>query len=171
MSQASAQMTIPAFTTLAGPVRNANGSMVYAYRIGLSNPYAWVASGAVKASPAEVLPAALDARYDPTTFADCDTGATFRTTSAAGLPPSSNRATVRSYEPGKVLIDLVTPATAGRCSPPENYYPGWTATLGSSPLRVSRVNYNLIGVELPAGAQHIEASSTIPTMESERWSR
>lgn len=159
MSQASAQMRIPAFITLAGPVRNANGSMVYAYRIGLSDPFAWVASGAVKASPEQALPTVLDPRYDPTTVAIVDTGTTFQTTSGTGLAPSLNRATVRSYEAGKVSIDLVTPATAGSVLVlSENYYPGWTATSGSSRLRVSRVNNNLIGVELPPGAQHIEAS-------------
>jgi hypothetical protein len=159
MSQASGEMTIPAFTTLAGPVRNANGSTVYAYRIGLSGPFAWVASGAVKASPEQALPTVLDPRYDPTTFAIVDTGTTFQTTSAASRAPSSNRATVSSYEAGKISIDLVAPATAGSVLVlSENYYPGWRATSGSSPLRVSRVNYNLIGVELPAGAQHIEAS-------------
>jgi hypothetical protein len=159
MSEASAQMKVPAFTTLAGPARNANGSTVYAYRIGLSDPFAWVATGAVKASPEQALPTVLDPRYDPATFAIVDTGTTFQTTSAASLAPSSNRATVRSYEAGKVSIDLVTPAAAGSLLVlSENYYPGWTATSGSSPLRVSRVNYNLIGVELPAGAQHIDAS-------------
>jgi hypothetical protein len=159
MSQASAQMTIPAFIPLAGPVRNANGSTVYAYRIGLSDPFAWVASGAVKASPEQALPTVLDARYDPTAFAIVDTGTTFKTTSVASVAPSANRATVRSYEAGKVSIDLVTPATAGSLLVlSENYYPGWTATSGSSPLRLSRINYNLIGIELPAGVQHIEAS-------------
>ena len=159
MSQATAQMTIPAFTTLAGPVRNANGSTVYAYRIGLVDPFAWVASGAVKASPEEVLPAVLSPRYDPTTFAIVDTGTTFVPTSAASPDPSANRATIRSYDAGKISIDLVAPATAGSVLVlSENYYPGWRATSGSSPLPVSRVNYNLIGVELPAGAQHIEAS-------------
>jgi hypothetical protein len=167
MSQASAQMTLPAFTALAGPVRNANGSTVYAYRIGSSNPFAWVASGATKASPEQALPTVLDPRYDPTTFAIVDTGTTFQTTSTAGVAPSSNRATVRSYEAGKVSIDLVTPATAGSVLVlSENYYPGWSATSGSSPLRVSRVNYNLIGVELPAGVQHIEASFYDPTYGS-----
>jgi hypothetical protein len=113
----------------------------------------------VKASPEQVLPTVLDARYDPTTFAIVDTGTTFQTTPATGLAPSSNRATVTSYEAGKVSIDLVAPATAGSLLVlSENYYPGWTAKSGSSPLRVSRVNYNLIGVELPAGAQHIETS-------------
>jgi len=159
MSQASAQMSLPAFTALAGPVRNANGSTVYAYRIGISNPFAWVASGATKASPEQVLPTVLDSRYDPTTLAIVDTGTTFQTISVANVAPSLNRATVRFYEAGTVSIDLVRPATAASVLVlSENYYPGWSATSGSSPLRVSRVNYNLIGVELPAGAQHIEAS-------------
>jgi hypothetical protein len=159
MSQASAQMSVPAFTKLAGPVRNANGSMVYAYRIGLADPFAWVASGVVKASPEQVLPTMLDPRYDPTTVAIVDTGTTFRAEPATRFAPSSNRATVTSYEAGKVAIDLVEPATAGSVLVlSENYYPGWTATSGTSSLRVSRINYNLLGVELPVGAQHIAVS-------------
>jgi hypothetical protein len=159
MSQASTQMSIPAFSTLAGPVRNANGSTVYAYRIGLSEPFAWVSSGAVKATPEQALPTVLDQRYDPTAFAIVDTGTTFRATSAGNLAPSSNRATVKAYEAGKIAIDLATPATAGSLLVlSENYYPGWTATSGSAPLHVGRVNYNLVGVELPTGAQHVEAS-------------
>jgi hypothetical protein len=159
MSQAGAEMRLPAFTTLAGPVRNANGSMVYAYRIEAPGPFAWVAGGAVKASPEQVLPTVLDPRYDPTTLAIVDTGSTFETTSVAGATPSSNRATVKSYEAGSFSIDLVSPAAPGSVLVvSENYYPGWTARSGSSSLRVSRVNYNLLGVALPAGTQHVDGS-------------
>ena len=38
----------------------------------------------------------------------------------------------------------------------ENYYPGWRATVDGKPATVSRANYNLIGVPLPAGARRIE---------------
>ena len=44
----------------------------------------------------------------------------------------------------------------------ETYYPGWSATSGSAALPVSRVNYNLIGVALPAGTQHVELSFADP---------
>ena len=77
---------------------------------------------------------------------------------------SSNRATVRAYEAGNVSIVLAAPAATGSVLVlSENYYPGWTAMSGAAPLRVSRVNYNLIGIELPAGAQHVEAWFFDPT--------
>ena len=157
LAQASAQMGLPPFTKLAGPARNVNGSMVYAYRMAAANPYAWVASGAVSAQPEQVLPTVLDPRYDPRVAAIVDTGAAIQGGAVAGLAPSPNHASVKAYEPGRVSIDLAAPA-AGKSVLvlSENYYPGWSATAGSTPLTVSRVNYNLIGVELPAGTQHVD---------------
>jgi hypothetical protein len=164
LSTASTQMALPPFTRLAGPVRNANGSMVYAYRMGGSHPYAWVASGAVKAAPEQVLPTVLDPRYDPTVAAIVDTGTAIQGVPATSLSPSPNRATVKSYDAGKVSIDLASPATPGSMLiASENFYPGWTAMSGSTPLTVSRVNYNLIGIELPAGTRQVELSFDDPT--------
>jgi hypothetical protein len=163
LAQASAQMAFPPFTTLAGPARNANGSMVYAYRMGAPNPYAWVASRAVKADPAQVLPTVLDPRFDPRMAAIVDTGSTFEVGAATGLVASTNAATVRSYEPGKVSIDLATPALAGSVLVlSENFYPGWTASAGTASLPVSRVNYNLIGVALQPGTQHVDVTFADP---------
>jgi hypothetical protein len=150
-------MALPPFTRLAGPVRNANGSMVFAYRIGALNPYAWVAGSAVTASPEQVLPTVLDARFDPTLAAIVDTGGSIQGGATTGLAASTNRASVKSYLPGQVSIDLAAPSTAGSVLVlSENYYPGWSAMAGSSSLPVSRVNYNLIGVGLPAGLQHVD---------------
>jgi hypothetical protein len=163
LGQAAAQMGLPPFTTLAGPVRNANGSMVFAYRMGAPNPYAWVAGAAVQAEPQQVLPTVLDPRFDPTTAAVVDTGASIKGGGTTGLSPSANSATVKGYEPGKVSVDLARPAQAGNVLVlSENYYPGWAATSGTTSLTVSRVNYNLIGVELPAGTQHVELSFADP---------
>ena len=163
LAQGTAQMGIPPFTRLAGPVRNANGSMVFAYRLGAPNPYAWVAGGVVRAEPQQVLPTVLDPRFDPALAALVDTGAAIQGGAVSGLTPAASKATVKSYEPGKVSIDLAAPATAGNVLVlSENYYPGWTATNGSAPLTVSRVNYNLIGVSLPAGTQHVELSFRDP---------
>ncbi len=163
MTQASAQMALPPFTKLAGPVRNVNGSMIFAYRMGAPNPYAWVATRAVKADPDQVLPTVLDPRFDPRMAAIVDTGSTFETGAATGLVASTNAATVKSYEPGKVSIDLAAPALSGAILVlSENYYPGWTATAGSAALPVSRVNYNLIGVALQPGTQHVELSFADP---------
>jgi hypothetical protein len=163
LNQASAQMALPSFTKLAGPARNANGSMVFAYRVGAPNPYAWVSTGAVQAEPPQVLPTVLDPRFDPTLAAIVDTGGSIKGGTAAGLTPSTAKATVKSYEPGKVAIDLSAPSAAGNVLVlSENYYPGWSATAGSSALTVSRVNYNLIGVSLPPGTRHVELSFADP---------
>ena len=163
LAQAAVQMGLPPFTKLAGPVRNANGSMVYAFRMAAANPYAWVASTAVKADPQQVLPTVLDPRYDPRVAAIVDTGATIDAGAPTALTPSTNSATVKSYEPGHVSIDLAAPAMAGSVLVlSENFYPGWSATAGSTPLRLGRVNYNLIGIALPAGAQHVEVSFADP---------
>jgi hypothetical protein len=157
LKQASAQMALPPFTKLAGPARNANGSMVYAYRMGAANPYAWVASSVVQASPEQVLPTVFDPRYDPALAAIVDTGAAMKGGAATGLSPSPVRASVKSYDPGRVSIDLSAPAATGNVLVlSENFYPGWAAVSGSTSLTVSRVNYNLIGVELPAGTQHVD---------------
>jgi hypothetical protein len=163
LNQNSARMAWPSFTKIAGPVRNANGSMVFAYRIGAANPYAWVASGAVQAPPEQVLPTVLDPRFDQSLAALVDTGSSIQGVSASGLTPSTLKANVKSYEPGKISIDLTGPAAKSNVLVlSENYYPGWSATSGGTALTVSRVNYNLIGVELPAGTQHVDLSFADP---------
>jgi hypothetical protein len=157
LNQATGQMQLPPFTRIAGPARNANGSMVYAYRMGAPNPYAWVATGAVRAEPQQVLPTVLDPRFDPTVAAIVDTGSTIQGGAPTGLSPLRNSATVTSYQPGRVSIELAAPAAAGNILVlSENFYPGWSATSGSTPLPVSRVNYNLIGVALSPGTQRVE---------------
>jgi uncharacterized membrane protein YfhO len=47
----------------------------------------------------------------------------------------------------------------------ENYYPGWLATIDGKPGRLGRVDFNLIGVELPAGARSVLLEFTSPTYQ------
>ena len=159
IAQFGARFGTPPFTRLAGPVRNANGSMVFAYRIEMPNPYAWVAGGAVKAQPEQVLPTVLDPRFNPALAALVDTGHAIPTKDAGQLVPAAAQAKVKSYAPGKVSVELTQPATEGSVLVlSENYYPGWSATSGSTPLQLSRANYNLIGVSLPAGVRQVDLS-------------
>jgi hypothetical protein len=157
LAQATSQMGWPALTRIGGPARNANGSMVFAYRIAAPNPYAWVAGAAVKAQPEQVLPIVLDPRFDPTMAAIVDTGAAIPGGPTTGLSAVNNGVTVTTYEPGRVSLQLAAPAAAGNVLVlSENFYPGWTATAGSTTLPVSRVNYNLIGVALQPGIQRVD---------------
>lgn len=163
MAKIAPQFGVP-FTKIAGPARNAAGSMVFAYRIGMPNPFAWVAGGAVKAEPQQVLPTVLDPRFTPSLAAIIDTGSSLPTKDPAQLKPSGITAKTKSYEPGRISIDLSAPATGGEVLvASENYYPGWTATSGSASLPISRVNYNLIGVSLAPGTQHVELTFADPS--------
>jgi hypothetical protein len=164
MGQASTQMGLPAFAKLAGPVRNAAGSMVYSFRIPAPNPAAWVAGGAVSAPPDQVLPTVLDPRFDPMRAVLIDTGATIPTRSVSAVTPATVSAHVARYEPGRISIDLSAPAPDGAVLVvSENYYPGWGATAGAAPLQTSRANYNLIGVGLTTGTRHVDLSFTDPS--------
>lgn len=158
-AQASAQLKLPTFTKLAGPVRNAAGSMVYAYKLPVLSPFSWVASAIVKAPQDQALATVLDARFEPTRVAIADTSA--RDIHDVQLqtlpPPAASRPRVISYAPGAIDFSLDQPAGPGQALVvSENYFPGWSATVDGKSAPVGRMNYNLIGVALPAGARAIQ---------------
>lgn len=150
-------------TLVKGPVRNAAGDTVYLYRLNAEHPYSWVTPVAVKAPDDQVLATLLNPRFDVTRAALFDTSANVAVSRAVQtLPaPLSIATTVRHYEPGKVHIDLGAPAPPGSSLVvSENYYPGWKATVDGRPARLGRVDYTLLGVELPAGARSVELNFT-----------
>jgi hypothetical protein len=159
MGQVAQQIGVAPFTKLAGPVRNSSGSMVYAYKVSTDNPPAWVASAVVKAPQEQALGTVLDRRFDPRTVAIADTS--MHDVTAAQLQalpaPAVETANVTSYAAGAIDIKLSQPATAGQALlVSENYYPGWSATAEGKPVSVALMNYNLIGIPLPAGATSIQ---------------
>jgi hypothetical protein len=159
---------IPNVTQVMGPVRDPSGQDIYLYRFAGNNPYSWVTPVAVKAPDDQVLATLLNPRFDVRRAALFDTSAVVRvSTGVASLPPALPVTTnVRSYEPGKVTIDLSAPAPdSTSLMVSENYYPGWTATVDGKPAHLGRADYTLIGIELPAGAQRVELTFTSPTYE------
>jgi hypothetical protein len=165
MSQVATQLKLPAFTKLAGPVRNAAGSMVYAYRIPVDNPAAWTTTAIVKAPPDQALGTLLDPRFDPASVAFVDTSAAqIQGAQLTALPaPSSARVAVTSYAPGAIDLTVTEPSTGqpsgqgalgalGALVVSENYFPGWRATVDGKPAPLARTDFNLIGVALPAAA-------------------
>jgi len=158
-AQASAQLKLPAFTKLAGPVRNSAGSMVYSYKLPVQNPFAWVASAIVKAPQDQALATVLDGRFEPTRVAIADTGAqNIAAIQLQTLPaPAASHVQVRSYAPGAIDLSLDQPAGPGQALVvSENYFPGWNATVDGKSAPVGRMNYNLVGVALPPGAHAIQ---------------
>jgi hypothetical protein len=163
MNAIAARYGLQPFQKLAGPVRNAAGSMVYSYKVSADNPAAWVATAMTKAPQDQALGTVLDPRFDPRTVAIVDT--TMRDLSPAPLSalpaPATQVAKVTSYAPGAIDVKLDRPAAAGQALlVSENYFPGWHATADGKPVSVALMNYNLIGVPLPAGATSIQLRFT-----------
>jgi hypothetical protein len=159
MPQAQAQLHWPsAPTKMVGPVRNAVGSTVYLYKLPGVNPAAWVASAVVKGTDEQALATALDARFDPERAAIVDTAAAVPAAQPSSVPaPSGVQAKVTRYEPGIINVQLdksVPPGTALVVS--ENFFPGWRASASGQNAAVTRANFNLIGVALPAGAGEVQ---------------
>jgi hypothetical protein len=160
VAQAAAQFKWPATPKLlAGPVRDAAGSMVFAYRLPGDMKPAWVAAAMVKASEDQALGTILDPRFDPTRVAIVDSSATsIQPPPLSGLPePATARATVTAFTDRSYDIQIAPPATSGSALVvSENYFPGWTATVDGKAVPVARMNFNLIGVPLPAGARSVQ---------------
>ncbi len=159
IAQLAGQLKVPAFTRLAGPVRDAAGSTVYAYKLPADNRPAWVASAMVKAPEAQALATVLDPRFDPTTVAIVDTSAAaIQAQQLQALPAAATvRATVSASAPGSYDVSLDAPAAAGQALVvSENYFPGWHATADGKPAAVARTNFNLIGIALPPGATSVK---------------
>lgn len=159
----AAQLKIPKPIKLAGPVRDAVGSMVYAYKFADAYPFAQVASAMVRAPQSQALPTIVNPRFDPGSVAIVDTSAKDVQTSQLTVAPAAatTHATVSSYSPGAIDIALDQPGTAGQALVvSENYFPGWHATVDGKAAPVALMNYNLIGVPLPAGAKTVQLRFT-----------
>jgi hypothetical protein len=160
MAQVSSQLQLSApMSKLAGPVRNAAGSMVFAYKVPRDDPYAWVSTAIVKAPDEQSLSTVLDPRFVPASLAIADlsdisvNGATI----AAMPAPSAASVVVKSYAPGAVDLELSQPAKAGEALvASENYFPGWSALVDGKTVHVTRMDFNLMGLALPAGARSVQ---------------
>ena len=157
-------LPIPGARRVVGPVRNAAGTTVYLYQLPGDNPLAWLTPVIVKASDDQVLSTVLDPRFDVRRAALFDTGAAVTARTVTTLPePLGSRVVATRYEPGRITLSLDAPSPAGSALiVSENYYPGWTATANGRPAKVGRVDYSLIGVELPAGTRTVDLTFDSP---------
>jgi len=143
---------------VAGPVRNAAGSMTYLFELPGGNPAAWVTPLAVKLDDATTKATVLNPLFDVRRAALFDSSST-----VAGAPvpsqlpdPLAIRVRFTRYTAGAIDLTLDAPAPAGSALVvSENYYPGWTATVDGKAAPIGRANLVLTGVELPAGARAV----------------
>lgn len=159
---------IPELKLVAGPARDAAGSELYLHEIPMETSYAWVVPVIVKGDEAAVLGTVLDPRFDVRRAAIFDTSAAVQEESITALPePLTIKASVKRYEPGRVSIELDTPAPKGSAlMVSENWYPGWTATVDGKAATIGKAAVSLIGVALPAGARAIDLRFTNPAYET-----
>ena len=163
MTKIAGQLGVQPFTRLAGPAKNAAGSTVYAYKFAGDYPPAWVASAMIKAPQNQAFGTVLDPRFDQRTVAIVDTSATnIQAAQIQTLPAAATtRARVSNYAPGSMDITLDAPSAAGQALVvSENYFPGWQATVDGKAAPVALMDYNLIGVALPAGAKNVQLRFT-----------
>jgi hypothetical protein len=152
-----------------GPARTAAGTTVYLYDLPGEPPFAWVAPLIVKAPDPEVLATVLDPRFPVRSAALFEPDAPVQAaTNVQSLPEESSiRVTTTSYAPGDISLTLSEPAPAGSALVvSENYYPVWKADVDGKRANVGRVNYTLIGVELPAGARSVHLRFVSPAYEA-----
>jgi hypothetical protein len=150
---------------VAGPARNAPGTMVYLYDLGPSDA-AWVATAATKAPDDRALPTLEDPRFNAAaqrSVAILDSASPTPALPSLIAMPSPSTLTARVQRPthSRIVVDLSAPAQDGNVLVvSENFYPGWQAIVDGKAATAERVDYTLIGVPLTAGARKVELEFT-----------
>ncbi len=143
---------------VAGPVRNAAGTMTYLYQLPGDHPAAWIAPLMVKLDDQTTKATVLNPLFDVKRVAIFDTGSTVNAKPVdSPLPnPVTFGVKVTRYDPGAIDLTLEGAAPSGSALVvSENYYPGWRAEVDGKPAVIARANLTLIGVELPADAKNV----------------
>lgn len=155
----------PGAQWVIGPVEDAAGTKVYLHALPGDNRFAWVAPVIVKADDPSTGATLLSGEFDirrAALFAK-DANVTAVENIAELPPPARVDARVVSYAPGRISIELSAPAPHGSALiVSENYFPGWKATVDGAPAPAARVDYTLIGVELPVGGRKVNLTFEDP---------
>jgi hypothetical protein len=152
---------------IVGPVQDAGGNAVYLYKLPGENPLAWLARVFVKAPEDQIFAAVLNPQFDPTRVAVLDTNSRIAGQQiTAPPPPLPTLVRTTSYAPGVIQLQIDSSPPAGSALVvSENYFSGWTARVDGRPASTDRVDYNLIGVQLPANAKRVELRFNDPAYQ------
>ncbi|MGH7528791.1 MAG: hypothetical protein ACREMN_00265 [Gemmatimonadales bacterium] len=150
--------SIPGFTQVLSGVTSVNGTPANLFERREPVPYARVVPAAVSLDSAQLLATVTDPRmaYDRIVLLDSRAG--ILTPPLTALPATSrSRATVETWEPGRMVITLdPPPEAAAYVLVAENWYPDWQARVDGLAARVLRGDWTLITVPVGAGARRIE---------------
>ena len=145
-------------TRVAGPVRNAAGSMVSLFLLPGEHPFAWVAPVIAKFPDDAVADALHSANFPVHSVALYDTASTVPGVQLTAAPaPLALTVRATHYDAGRFGVVLSAPAPKGSALVvSENFYPGWHATVDGTPVTVERADLALLSVPLPEGAEQVE---------------
>lgn len=154
---------------VAGPVRNAAGTMTYLYQLPGDHPAVWVAPHIVKLDDASSKATILNPLFDVRRVAIFDSSS--RVTARAVSDPLPEvlpvGVRVRRYDPGAIDLTLDGNVSQGSALVvSENFYPGWRASVDGRDVGVERVDFTLLGVELPVGAKTVSLRFRSATYET-----
>jgi hypothetical protein len=156
----------PGAKLVAGPVRNAAGTMTYLFELPGSNPVAWIAPLIVALGDGPAQSTILNPNFDVRRVAIFDSAAPVHAKPLDSPIPilSSTHVRATRYDPG--AIDLVVEGQVSAGSAlivSENYFPGWSATVDGRPFATARADFALIGIELPADAHTVSLRFDSPS--------
>jgi hypothetical protein len=163
------EVPFPGATLVAGPVRNAAGTMTYLFQLPGENPAAWVAPLVVKLDDPTTKATILNPNFDVRRVAIVDSASAIAARPVdSPIPPAvSFDVRVDRYEPGAIDLTLQgSPPAGSALVVSENFYPGWTAEVDGKPATTSRADFTLIGVELPAGARQVRLRFDSPPVRT-----
>ena len=156
----SDSIPIPGASRVAGPVRNASGSVVSLFLLPGEHPFAWVAPVIAKFPDDAVADALHSAGFPVRSVALYDSSSKVPGVQLT-VPPSPLELQVSTthYEAGRFGVVLSRPAPKGSALVvSENFYPGWSATVDGKTVTVERADLVLMSVPLQEGARRVEFS-------------
>jgi hypothetical protein len=152
---------IPGYRHAMGPVQAAPGTRGYLLEADTPPPYARVVPAAAKVEDDRIAPTLADPRlpgFDRVVFLPQDAPVSPSPVSAWPAP-SPSRASVTTWRPGAMVIDLdPAPQAPSYVLVAENWYLDWRATVDGAAAQVLRGDHALVTVPVPAGARRVELS-------------
>lgn len=121
-------------------------------------PWARVVPAAIKVDAGRIIPTLFNPQMDFGRLVLLTPDVPLSPRPVSAMPaPSTSRATVAAWSPGRMSIALdPAPDSAGYLVVAENWYPDWRATVDGARAPVVRGDWALITVPIPAGARKVE---------------
>ena len=155
---------VPGYHQVVGSTSTAFGTTAVLYERNVVPAYARVLPAAVKAPENQIVATLVDPRYPVNGVALLPDTST--STAPSAQPPfrrSTVSATVTDWRPGAMTVALQgTEPGVSQLLVSENWYPDWRAEVDGKPGVVRRLDYTLLGVDVPAGTRQVRLTFDSP---------